>query len=233
MESKNFKIIDLENWPRKQIHDYFSCFQNPIFSVTSRVDVTILRQLCKMYGISSFPVLLYMIGLTANSIPEFKQRKLQDGKIVEFNEVGIAGTVPKEKEYNIFNFFGVDWNDDPNSFLKDVQDRIQDAKKTNLQISNNIERVDLILTSCLPWIDFTSILTNPIKDYKSDAYVRIVWGRYCQEEQKTTIAVSVEVNHAFIDGYHIGLFFERLQKHLDSAFEKMINVSKVPHFHLK
>jgi chloramphenicol O-acetyltransferase len=37
------------------------------------------------------------------------------------------------------------------------------------------------------------------------------------EKKKTTVTVSVEVNHRTVDGYHLGRFYERLQENFNDT----------------
>ena len=69
---------------------------------------------------------------------------------------------------------------------------------------------DLIFLSCLPWLDITA-LTNERDFDPDDAIPRLAWGKYVLREGRLELGYSVEVNHRFIDGLHIGRFGERLQ----------------------
>lgn len=48
---------------------------------------------------------------------------------------------------------------------------------------------------------------------------RISWGRYTEQGGRLTLGLSVEVNHRFIDGLHIGQFATRL----DAAIRALEN----------
>ena len=68
----------------------------------------------------------------------------------------------------------------------------------------------------MPWIRTTSFI-NPI--YDIDSITRICWGKYFLENNEFFIDLSIQVNHALIDGYHIGLFYSKLQDNIDSFME--------------
>ena len=82
-------------------------------------------------------------------------------------------------------------------------------------LDQSSEGSSLIYISCAPWIDFTS-LTNERDFDPDDAIPRIAWGKYVEENGKKTLGMSLEVNHRFIDGYHIGKFAEELTKRIKS-----------------
>ena len=64
--------------------------------------------------------------------------------------------------------------------------------------------------SCTPDLDATAI-TNPGMEDPDDAIPRINWGKYVEHGGRWMMNVTFTANHRFIDGYHISLFFERLQ----------------------
>ena len=76
------------------------------------------------------------------------------------------------------------------------------------------ETDDLIYISCLPWIELTAMtnerdLSGP--DALNDSIPRIVWGKYTIENGRRILGISLEVNHRFIDGIHIGRFAQELE----------------------
>ncbi|MBQ4583148.1 MAG: chloramphenicol acetyltransferase CAT, partial [Oscillospiraceae bacterium] len=38
---------------------------------------------------------------------------------------------------------------------------------------------------------------------------------YFEREGKRMLPLAIQVHHAVCDGYHVGLFVEKLQKHID------------------
>ena len=68
--------------------------------------------------------------------------------------------------------------------------------------------------SCLLWIEMTA-LTNE-RDLSApgalnDSIPRLAWGKYVEEGGRKMLGISVEVNHRFIDGIHIGRFAQQLE----------------------
>ena len=72
----------------------------------------------------------------------------------------------------------------------------------------------LIYISTTPWFDLTSCTKERDFD-KDDAIPRITWGKYVPENGRETLGMSLEVSHRFIDGYHLGQFYQTLQKSID------------------
>ena len=76
------------------------------------------------------------------------------------------------------------------------------------------ETDDLIYLSCLPWFDLTCC-TNERNFGKDDAIPSITWGKYVRQDDRETLGLSIEVNHRFVDGVHLGRFYEALQQKIN------------------
>ena len=68
---------------------------------------------------------------------------------------------------------------------------------------------DLVYFTCAPWFEMTA-MTNERDFQKYDAIPRVAWGKYVERDGRLQLNISVEVNHMFIDGLHIGLFHQKL-----------------------
>lgn len=67
--------------------------------------------------------------------------------------------------------------------------------------------------TCIPWISFSNF--KDAVDFKEkNSKPKICWGKYYLENDRYLIGVSLLVNHAFQDGYHMGLFFNNLQQNV-------------------
>ena len=69
--------------------------------------------------------------------------------------------------------------------------------------------------SCLPWLDLTA-LTNERDPDKDDTVPRISWGKYAETDGRKQLNLSLEVNHRFIDGIHIGKFQDALLQEMQA-----------------
>ena len=78
-------------------------------------------------------------------------------------------------------------------------------------INLNSETDELLYLSCTPTLHISS-LTNEHDSGSDDAIPRIAWGKYRDINGKKELGLSVEVNHRFIDGVHIGRFAKELEK---------------------
>lgn len=70
--------------------------------------------------------------------------------------------------------------------------------------------------SCIPWIHYTHFVRT-VEHGGKDNIPRISWGKYIQDKDgKMIMPFSVQVHHALMDGYHVGMYFEKMEAWLDS-----------------
>lgn len=73
----------------------------------------------------------------------------------------------------------------------------------------------LLYISCTPWFDLTGC-TNERDFDRDDNIPRITWGKYVPDNGRETLGMSLEVNHRFVDGCHLGQFYQHLQSAIDA-----------------
>ena len=88
-----------------------------------------------------------------------------------------------------------------------------EAQQTFLDQSGELD--DLIYFSCTPWFDLTGC-TNERDFDKDDNIPRITWGKYVPADGRETLGMCLEVNHRFVDGWHLGQFYQHLQQAIDA-----------------
>ena len=97
----------------------------------------------------------------------------------------------------------------------DIAEFCFDAKRRSAEqttfLSTDKEGVDLIYISCLPWIELTA-LTNERDFDPDDAIPRVSWGKFHERDGRKILGMSLELNHRFTDGVHIGKFAEAMEK---------------------
>ena len=90
---------------------------------------------------------------------------------------------------------------------KNKQDRAKDLHGFTITAE---DETPLIFASCMPWVAFTQVIQpTPIP---ADSNPRIVFGKYIRQGEKTLMPLSLQGNHALIDGWHISEFFRIFQQ---------------------
>ena len=59
-------------------------------------------------------------------------------------------------------------------------------------------------------------LTNERDFDKDDSIPRLAWGKYVEENGRKTLYISMELNHRFVDGVHVGKFHEALTELIEA-----------------
>jgi len=204
--------FDVENWNRKNQFNFFKEYEDPFFNLTANVDVTNLYQFCKKEELSFSLACIYVAIKSINEIPEFKLRFL-DGKVVLFEEVNIGTTVLNED--NTFSFCDFDMKSSIEEFINEGNKVIEKHKK-GIKFDPQENEVGIIHCSTLPWVSFTSMKHARKGDEGSKGIPKIVFGKWFEENNTKKIPFSVEVHHALMDGFHVGVLFEKMQNYINS-----------------
>ena len=200
------RIIDPNTWPRRDIFDFFSKISNPFYSVTFNVDVTEAYAYAKRSGLSFYYALVYLVTRAINSVEAFRYA-LVDGELVLLDERSPSFTDLK-KGSESFHIVTMPCKGDIAEFCFDAKRR--SAEQTTF-LSTDKEGVGLIYFSCLPWVELTA-LTNERDFDPDDAIPRVSWGKFHERDGRKILGMSLELNHRFTDGVHIGKFAEVLEK---------------------
>lgn len=197
--------IDPNTWSRREIFDFFSKISNPFYSVTFNVDVTEVYAYAKRSGLSFYYALVYLVTKAVNSVEAFRYG-IVDGELVLFDERSPSFTDLK-KGSESFHIVTMPCEGNIAEFCQEAKRR--SAEQTTF-LSTDKESADLIYFSCLPWVELTA-LTNERDFDPDDAIPRISWGKFHERDGRKILGISLELNHRFTDGVHIGKFADALE----------------------
>ncbi len=200
----DYQVLDWATYARKDHFLYFASMANPYAGTTVEVDITDFLARCKAEGYPFFLSFLYCVGRAANAVPQLRQR-IVDGRPVELRSCNTSHTVLRPD--GTYGYCRLDCMQPFDAFLPEAIRRHEAAK-----VSGNIEDGDegwtLLFTSSTPWLRYTGLVQpTPVP---ADSNPRITWGKYLTENGRTTMPVSLLVNHALVDGLHIGEFYREL-----------------------
>lgn len=205
------KIVDIEKKTRRNLYKLYNSMDYPYVGFTANVDVTKLYWHCKNNNLSFFKTMMFLVSKACNSIKEFRYRICGEN-IIEYDTVHPSYTMMVEED--AFNFCTVQFTD---SFPKFYATAVNEAEKLkgNLDLDHEEDRDDLIYITCIPWIAFTHVM-HPIHMTPADSIPRVAWGKYYDQQDRKILPVNVQANHALIDGFHIGKFYELLEDYLEN-----------------
>jgi chloramphenicol O-acetyltransferase type A len=173
------------------------------------VDVTKSYHYSKETGISFFVLYLHACMKAINKVENLKYR-IQDDKVAIHDAIHASATISRED--TTFGFSFIHFSEDFDVFHENFQkekERIQNS--TDLFPPINTE--DCIYCSALPWLSFSGH-KEPVSGF-SESVPKLAFGKFLEKEGKLMMPVSIIVNHALVDGYHVGDFFKKYQIELN------------------
>lgn len=207
---EDYDIVDLDNWERKEHYHFFKDFELPFFNIVGDVDVTRLYEYAKDENHSFFMSYLYYSLKIVNNIKEFRTR-LMDDQLVNYHIIN--GSCTALKANKTFQYCYFDFHRDFNKFQTATQQNIQEqVKQEGLLLS---PRLDMVYYSVIPWVSFSSFQHARSLGGK-DSIPRIVFGKSKKVNNRLMMPISVEVNHALLDGLHVGRFFDEFAQQVES-----------------
>ena len=203
------KIIDIENWNRKENFLFFKNFDVPFFGVTADVDFTDTYRKAKEDKVSFFLYSLHRIMKAANAVESFRYR-IDGDDVVSFDTIHPSSTIAREDGTFCFSFF--EYYEDLKAFVDNAQQAIEVFKKrTGLCLDADGGRTDVIHYSSVPWIRFND-MKHATSFIKGSSVPKISTGKLYKEGDRLLLPVSVTVNHALMDGLHVANLFEQLEE---------------------
>jgi len=203
--------LDIENWNRKEHFYFFSQFDDPYFAVTIDFDVTIAYKCAKEKQISFFAMYLHACMKAVNSVDNFKYR-IHKKKIVIHDTIHASATILRQD--HTFGCSFIHYNEDFNQFNKNFEsEKRRIETTTNLFPEQNTD--DCIYCSAMTWFNFSGH-KEPLFGVKKESVPKFAFGKYVEKNSKLVMPVAIAVNHALVDGYHVGLFVEVFQKALNN-----------------
>ena len=197
--------IDINNWDRRELYEHFSRLRMPHFAIAANIDVTNLLVFKRREGLSFYLSLIYLTTEVLNSIEEFHLR-IKDGRVVSYDTIHTNFTHKRPNEH-VFRYHTALFKGTLREYVEATSEAI-DRQTTLFGGVGDIPNV--VYCSCTPDLDATALI-NPGMENPDDAIPRVNWGKYVEHDGRWKINVTFTANHRFVDGYHIGLFFERLQ----------------------
>lgn len=200
-----FHLIDMENWDRREFYEHFINEVVCSYSLTVNLDITGLGD-AQLY-----PAMIWLLTKTVNEMPEFRTSLTKDG-------LGIYDSM--HPMYTVFNkenknFSGI-WSyyaEDYHEFLKNYDADVRVYSKSTRYAPKDGTPENSFNISMVPWLEFTSCNLNVYDDGKFLLPI-FTMGKYFERDGKRLLPLAIQVHHAVCDGYHVGMFVERLQANI-------------------
>ncbi|NNE31001.1 MAG: chloramphenicol acetyltransferase [Winogradskyella sp.] len=204
------KFIDIEQWNRKHLFEHFIRLKDPYFGVVIPFDVTYAYDFAKKNAISFFVRYLHDCMKAINAVENLRYR-IKDSKVVDFEKIHASATIMRADKTFGFSYINFDDNlEDFNTNFKKEKARIEGSKEL-YPINNGL---DCIHCSALPWFHFSGH-KEPVSG-QLESIPKLAFSKVKNENDQLIMNVSINVNHALVDGYHLGLFAEKFQFYLNT-----------------
>ncbi len=204
------EVIDIDSWKRKQHYNHFRTLKDPFFGVVFSVDVTEAYAYATSNAVSFFGKYLHACMLAMNEIDELKLRIVGES-VVKYDVINASATLMRSNE--TFGFSYIEFDQDLNRFLSHIDSekhRIEDTGAL-FPLRNDAQ---CIHCSALPWVNFSGH-KEPVSG-QLESIPKLAFSKVTSDLQGHKIMnVSIQVNHALVDGYHVGLFVEKFQHYLN------------------
>jgi len=204
--------IDFETWERKVFIEFYEDYDLPYIIMTADVDVTKALAFAHRNGVSFNLVMVYLANKAADSIENFRYRfSGREIFLINHNMPVINHLVPGTEIFVAAS--GVWPCDDILEFCRKTHERLSGLPTDSF--SNEVSgKTDIINYSAIPWVQFTHMFRT-IKGGK-DSNPKISFGKYHKENDRTMMPLAVQTHHALMDGYHVGLFYKKIQELIDA-----------------
>lgn len=206
------EYINMEKWDRKEHFEFFYRMDYPHYNICANIDITKFLAYVKKKQLLFYYAMIYSSTFVANQIINFRYR-IRKGRVILHDIVHPSFTDIKDQK-KLFKLVNVKMENDIFDFTKKAADQAR-KQKEYFALNDHVRRDDLIYITCLPWISFTHI-SHTISLNKDDSIPRISWGKYFTENNKVLLPFSVQVNHALVDGLHVGQYFSKLQDFINT-----------------
>lgn len=217
-------IVNIATWERRDNYNFFRNFHNSWISVTSEVDCTEAFPAVKASKRSFFLYYLYAILRAANEVKEFRYRTDNNGQVVFHDTVDIISpiAVPGKTFYTV----RIPYHEDFEQFYAEAYDIVHHipedgdpygAEKVIAQQGD----YDVIQLSATPQFYFTSLTYTQMAPDRPLDYPLMNAGKVVPREGRLVMPLAFTVSHAFVDGAHISLLFQKIEKILKELAEQI------------
>ena len=203
----HYTIIDMEKDPRCGQFAYFRGMTFPFAGLTVEMDIT--DMMAARGGRPFFLSMLYAVVRAANAVPRLRRRILPDGRVAEYDWCAPSYTAMKSD--GVYVYCNVEGALPYDEFVAQGQRRQREVLERGT-LTEDGDVLSYFFVSSLPWMHYSQLQHPAVSP--DDSNPRISWGKYVTVNGRTTLPVSLFVNHALADGLHISRFFLNLEKEL-------------------
>ncbi|OUQ07089.1 type A chloramphenicol O-acetyltransferase [Erysipelatoclostridium sp. An15] len=205
-----FKIIDRENWSRKEYFEHYFSNVPCTYSMTTKLDITkIIESKKKLY-----PAMLYYLTTIVNRHVEFRIAFNKDNELGAYDEILPCYTIFHKDTETFSNLWTV-YCKDYEEFYKMYENDLRQYGNQKGMFGKPDVPDNCFTVSMIPWVSFEGFNLNLQKEY--DYLLPIfTMGKYYEENGRILLPLAIQVHHAVCDGFHLCRFINELQELINS-----------------
>ncbi|WP_300081247.1 type A chloramphenicol O-acetyltransferase [uncultured Thomasclavelia sp.] len=205
-----FKIIDRENWSRKEYFEHYFSNVPCTYSMTTKLDITkIIESKKKLY-----PAMLYYLTTIVNRHVEFRIAFNKDNELGVYDEMLPCYTIFHKDTETFSNLWTV-YCKDYEEFYKMYENDLRQYGNQKGMFGKPDVPDNCFTVSMIPWVSFEGFNLNLQKGY--DYLLPIfTMGKYYEENGRILLPLAIQVHHAVCDGFHLCRFINELQELINS-----------------
>lgn len=205
-----FKIIDRENWSRKEYFEHYFSNVPCTYSMTTKLDITKIIESKK----KSYPAMLYYLTTIVNRHVEFRIAFNKDNELGVYDEMLPCYTIFHKDTETFSNLWTV-YCKDYEEFYKMYENDLRQYGNQKGMFGKPDVPDNCFTVSMIPWVSFEGFNLNLQKGY--DYLLPIfTMGKYYEENGRILLPLAIQVHHAVCDGFHLCRFINELQELINS-----------------
>ncbi|MBU5592628.1 chloramphenicol acetyltransferase [Clostridium sp. MSJ-4] len=208
----NYKKIDLNTWERK---DHFEGFMatGTSFSLTTKLDVTQFYQRIKQQEIKFYAAVIHQVTKTINEFECFRVGHNEKQELVVWDRLEPNYTINSQVSENFVSVW-TPWQADVHKFQQRYLETVKTYEQSKQMTPQKDLPTNILVVSMLPLVSFDGFNLNINKNDYFLAPI-VTGGKIIKENDKLLLPLAFQVHHAICDGYHVGMFIEKLQQNFD------------------
>lgn len=206
----NYKVIDKENYYRNGVFRHFSEDCKCSVSVTSKIDVTELKEYSKETCTKFYINFLYILAKVLNSRDDYKMGYLwQTDTLICYDKINPTQYIFHDDTETCTPVY-TEYFEDYKTFYENCAADIEKARQTREYGLDMINHPNWFDASYISWLSYDSLNIELPDGHLFFAPI-INWGRYREDGGQFLMPVTVRLNHAIADGYLVAKVFKLLE----------------------
>ncbi|MCB6345461.1 CatA-like O-acetyltransferase [Enterocloster lavalensis] len=194
--------------------DYFYYFMGvgTTIEFTAKIDVTKMIERCTKDDLNFQAIMLYQLYKAINTIENFKYDVLE-GNLIEWDKI-VPTFSSMNKNSKLFFTLYADMQETCAEYNEQYRKTVEEYANSTTIVPQGTLPENIFNVSCIPWLHFEHFSSNS-KSMENNVVKMLTFGKYEKIDGCFVLPLTIQISHANADGYHVALFFKKLQEELN------------------